>query len=369
MNNKQPDSIVLVVDDSTVNLQLVGSILIENNIKPFFSTSGRHALVFLEENIPDLILLDISMPDMDGFEVCQRLKANPRTEHIPVIFFTARTQPDEIVRGFELGGVDYITKPFNKAELIKRITTHVNLKRAMDTIQHQNEELNRLNEAKNKMLSIIAHDLRGPVGNFKEITDIMRVVKDQEGCLDELICLLNESATSTYTLLENLLNWSLSQRNKILVKLRSFQMNECLDPIVDMYASEIKIKNIQVVKDGNHKLAVMADYDMVSVVLRNLMGNAVKYAPGGGTITITMETRGNSVQTSVTNSGRGLSAQEIDMILDPLLFYSSHEGSNGGGSGLGTKLCIEFVRKNGGTLWIDSVEGESTTFHFTLPIP
>lgn len=154
---------ILVVDDQTENLQLVGQILQENNYRAALTSSGREALNFTSKSRPDLILLDIMMPKMDGFHVCQALKADLSTADIPVIFLTAKTQTEDLVNAFRMGGVDYITKPFNPDELLSRINTHIQLKLSKEIILKQNEELIRLNEEKNKYLSVIAHDLRNPV--------------------------------------------------------------------------------------------------------------------------------------------------------------------------------------------------------------
>ena len=137
---------IFIVDDIEENLQVIGTILKENNLNISFARNGTQAIAGIEKKLPDLILLDITMPDIDGFEVCGKLKANPATEDIPIIFLTARTQTEEIVRGFRTGAVDYVTKPFNKEELLARVSTHLQLKEARDIISRQNEELKIKNE-------------------------------------------------------------------------------------------------------------------------------------------------------------------------------------------------------------------------------
>jgi len=361
-DNLTSDSTVLVVDDSMANLQLIGSVLIENGLKPSFSTNGANALLFLEHNIPDLVLLDIAMPGMDGFEICKRIKTDPRMESIPIIFLTARTQTDELVKGFDLGAVDYVTKPFNKTELVKRIKTHIGLKNAVQTIKEQNHELARLNEAKDKIFSVIAHDLRGPVANFKEISEMLLDTNSSTHST-ELLMMLKNSATNTYILLENLLNWSLSQRDKLPVKMQVLRVYGMLTQVLSLYSPAAKIKGLQMSVDGDRALEAWADYDMVYTTLRNLVGNAVKYTDAGGNIELKVTVFGDMVLVAVKDTGVGLTGEEIDKILNPMEFYRSVYG----GSGLGTKLCLEFVKKNGGRMWIESVPGKGSTFFFTLP--
>jgi len=143
MNDKKN---IFIVDDVQENLQVIGNILKDQNMNISFARNGKQALTGIEKKLPDLILLDINMPDITGYDVCEKLKANEITKHIPIIFLTARTQTDDIVKGFQLGAVDYVTKPFNREELLARVFTHLELKEARDIIHKQNEELKQKNE-------------------------------------------------------------------------------------------------------------------------------------------------------------------------------------------------------------------------------
>lgn len=150
MDKKKDNPSILIIDDIEENLRIIGNILAAENISISIANSGEHALKILSKKAPDLILLDITMPEMDGYEVCIRIKNNESTKHIPIIFLTARTEMDDIVYAFEIGAVDYITKPFNKDELLSRVFTHLNLKKSRDIINKQKKEL----QAKNKELEI-----------------------------------------------------------------------------------------------------------------------------------------------------------------------------------------------------------------------
>ena len=155
--NKQ--SLVLIVDDNPQNLKVLGNTLRENQVSPILVKNGADALRLLKRKKPDLILLDIMMPEMDGFEVCKHLKQNAATKDIPIIFLTAQAERESIIKGLEMGGVDYVSKPFNTRELMARINTHLELKAARDTISLQKEALKQANAAKDKFFSIISHDL------------------------------------------------------------------------------------------------------------------------------------------------------------------------------------------------------------------
>ena len=138
--------VILIVDDDTTNLQVIGSFLYNKNYKIILAKSGNDALKSVENNHPDLILLDIMMPGMNGYEVCKKLKANNQTKDIPIIFLTAKTETKDIIKGFNTGGVDYITKPFIKEELLARIQTHVNLKLSKDLLKEQANKIKKANK-------------------------------------------------------------------------------------------------------------------------------------------------------------------------------------------------------------------------------
>ncbi|MBS3769456.1 MAG: response regulator, partial [Bacteroidales bacterium] len=153
--DSKEESKILLIDDSVQNLKLLGNMLREKDYQIALARDGKEGLQLAKKIYPDLILLDIMMPDLDGYEVCKQLKEDEQTKDIPVIFLTAKTSNEDLVKGFQLGGVDYITKPFNREELFMRIKTHLDLKKAHDKISSQAETLRELNETKDKMFSVI----------------------------------------------------------------------------------------------------------------------------------------------------------------------------------------------------------------------
>src|SRR6266487_5935775 len=157
---------ILVVDDITKNLQIVGTMLRNAGYEVMPTTSGAQALERVRVQLPDLILLDLMMPEMDGLEVCHRLKADPLTQQIPVIFLTASNEMEYLVKGFEAGAVDYVTKPFNPPELLARVRTHLELK-------HARERLREMNNEKNEFMGIAAHDLRSPLNAVKGYSEMI----------------------------------------------------------------------------------------------------------------------------------------------------------------------------------------------------
>ena len=205
------DYTILAVDDITTNIMLLKAVLSRAKYKIVTASGGFEALQKVAELNPDLILLDIMMPDLDGYEVLKRLKANPAHEDIPVIFLTALHNPEDIVKGFKFGASDYISKPFNHEELITRVAHHIYLAAAQRTILQQRDELQETVEARDKMYSVIAHDLRSPIGTLKMVFNMLSInlTAGQVGEDNfEMLSMGNNIAESTFMLLDNLLKWT-----------------------------------------------------------------------------------------------------------------------------------------------------------------
>ncbi|MEM7112205.1 MAG: hybrid sensor histidine kinase/response regulator [Chloroflexota bacterium] len=355
---------ILVVDDTPTNVRVLLDYLREQNFKVLVATSGNRALQQLERVQPDLILLDVVMPGIDGFETCRQLKANPLTKEIPVIFMTALSDTVDKVKGFEVGAVDYVTKPFQQEEVLARIEAHL-------TIQQQKNELRELNATKDKLFSIIGHDLRNHFAGMIGLVDFM--VDDSiqvdpefmEGSLDSIHALIH----SSYKLLENLLTWASLQRGVLRAKPSDFD----LEPVVQMNTfinqETAVLKKITV----SHQVApstffVRADENMVNTVIRNLISNAIKFTHEGGSITVTAEAKDGQIVCAVTDTGVGMSEKRLNGLFQ-IGGTTSTDGTAGEpGTGLGLILCHDFVQQNGGHIWAESIQNKGTTFRFTLPV-
>ena len=197
---QRPRPLLLIVDDVSNNLQVLGNFLRDEDYEISAAISGRQALAIAEDIHPDLILLDIMMPEMDGFETCRRLKSAESTKDIPIVFLSARTDAEDVVKGFALGAVDYVTKPFNRQELLARVATHLALRRS-------EEELRQTIRDKDKFFSIIAHDLRGPLGSFMSIAEYVSEHISELETVDikTLFKEMQHTGKGVYVLLENLL--------------------------------------------------------------------------------------------------------------------------------------------------------------------
>lgn len=360
---------ILIVDDNKKNLQVLGSVLHENQYRVAMAKDGPSALRLVKKKNPDLIILDIMMPDMDGFEVCERLKEDPETKGIPIIFLTAKTELEDIVQGFTLGGVDYITKPFKREELLVRVQNHVELVNSKKIIEKQASELRAANATKDRIFSVIAHDLRDALGSFKEfanlVTDSRINLSDED--MEEFFIFLKEKASSTFELLENLLWWSRSQRKLLHPKLKQFGISKAVDEAMLIFTEQAEKKRIVIENQIATDSEVIADYDHIQTILKNLISNSIKYSKSDQPVTISLEDRKDSVVVSIKDRGIGIEKENLLNLFDPLNYHSTFGTDGEKGSGIGLVLCKELIDLNRGDISVESTYGDGSLFTFSLP--
>lgn len=362
------ESKILLIDDSVQNLKLLGNMLREKDYQIALARDGKEGLKLAGKISPDLILLDIMMPEMDGYEVCKKLKEDEHTCDIPIIFLTAKTANEDIVKGFQLGGVDYITKPFNKEELFMRIKTHLDLKKAHDKISSQAEALRELNATKDKMFSVISHDLRAPLGGIKSMLDLIYEDNaEKKEISKKTLDSLKNAADQTYNLLENLLYWSRSQRGSLVNNPEKVNIYELVLENIELLRTMSKNKNIEIRNEVDGDIYAWADRNMIKTVLRNLIINAIKFTDEQGKVTISSTESNGKVEVEVADNGIGIQKSNLEKILNNKEYYTTFGTKREKGSGLGLNLCIDFINRNDGELFIDSEYGKGSTFTFTLP--
>ena len=360
---------ILIVDDVPDNLKVLSGILKDNGYKIRPVLNGQLALEVAENEKPDLILLDIMMPRMDGYEVCHQLKQNPKLKDISVIFISALNDTRDIVDAFKSGGVDYITKPFQAEEVSARVATHLKICQQSNELQKQSNELRELNATKDKFFSIIAHDLRGPIGTILQISEFL----PKKGNVDEdtLYSLLEsqkELTKNTFQLLENLLNWARSNTNQIEYYPEMLDINTIINASVNNVNYQAKSKNIDISVKCPDQIQVYADENMFRSVIRNLLSNAIKFTPKGGSISISViPQENNTVVIAIKDTGIGMHQNIIENLfrIDAINNRPGTEGESS--NGLGLLLCKEFTEKNGGKIWAVSDEGKGSVFSFNVP--
>ena len=362
---------ILIVDDVVSNVLLLKVLLKNEKFKTVTASDGLEAIQQAEKELPDLILLDVMMPQMDGFETAMHLKNNPATAGIPIIFLTALNSTQDIVKGFQAGANDFITKPFNKEELLVRVNHQISLVAAKKLILERTEELRKTIVGRDKLYSVIAHDLRSPLASIKMVLNMMVLGLSEDVIgkeMYQMLQMVNHSTEDVFSLLDNLLKWTKSQIGKLNVVYQDFRIDEVVEGVLDIFSLVSKSKNIQLVNDSIDTVSVHADVDMVKTILRNLLSNALKFSYEGSQIIIGSQVETDKVIVSVKDSGKGMSAEDKEKLLKTETHFSRYGTNNEEGSGLGLLLCQDFAIKNGGDLWFESEEGKGSTFFFSIPL-
>lgn len=374
--SKEKQSLILIVDDITENLQILGNLLRENNYRTAIAKSGFEALDFVLKRIPDLILLDINMPVIDGYEVCARLKSDEKTKDIPVIFISALSDTEDILKGFVAGGVDYITKPFQREEVLARVKTHLTIKYLQEDLKKQNlalreseRKLIQANATKDKLFSIIAHDLRGPIGTIVSFLEILVDQTDSytEEDMKTFLLEMKSSSETTYNLLDNLLNWALSQKGAIDYQPENLVINDIVNENIELLSANAKKKSIKLFSDISDTAIAFFDKNMITTVLRNLISNALKFTQMGGEVKISAFDKVNFVEIAVSDNGTGITEENLKKLFHTESNFTTIGTSSEKGTGLGLILCREFIEKHGGTIWVETEVGKGSKFIFTLP--
>lgn len=362
---------ILIVDDVMSNVLLLKVLLTNEKFAIATASNGRQALEQVEKENPDLVLLDVMMPDMSGFEVAQHLKSNPNTADIPIIFLTALNSTADIVKGFQVGANDFISKPFNKEELIIRVTHQISLVAAKRLILSKTEELQRTIAGRDKLYSAIAHDLRSPMGSIKMVLNmlILNLPSEKIGAeMYELLTMANQTTEDVFSLLDNLLKWTKSQIGKLNVVYQDVDLVEVTDGVIEIFSMVASLKKIKIREMKPEKMMVNADIDMLKTVVRNLLSNAIKFSKENSEVLVKMEEVDGMAVVSVQDYGCGISEEGQKKLLHTDTHFSTFGTNNEEGSGLGLLLCKDFVVKNGGKLWFTSKEGEGSIFSFSIPV-
>ena len=361
---------ILIVDDVVSNVLLLKILLTNEKFQVCTASNGNMCIEMAKSERPDLILLDVMMPDLNGFDTAVILKKDPETQEIPIIFLTALNNPSDLVKGFQVGANDFLTKPFNKEELVMRVMHQIQLVAAKRIIIRQNEELKRTISNRDKMYSVIAHDLRSPMASIRMVLNLAVNVVSKDIVGEEIFGLLdkaNRESEETHDLLDNLLKWTKSQTGRLSVVYQELDLDDIVPGVVDIFRMIAEMKKIELKYiPADEKLIVHADNDMIKTIIRNFLSNAVKFTPEGKSVEVFYKREGDFARISVRDHGVGIEPDRVEAI-----FHTGETTYGTGGeegSGLGLQLCQDFARKNGGDARVESTLGEGSTFSFTIPL-
>lgn len=309
---------ILIVDDVVSNVLLLKILLTNEKFQVVTASNGNMCIEQAKKEKPDLILLDVMMPDISGFDTAVILKKDPETADIPIIFLTALNSPSDLVKGFQVGANDFLTKPFNKEELVMRVMHQIELVAAKKTIVRQNEELRRTISNRDKMYSVIAHDLRSPMASIRMVLNLVVNVVSRDVVGDEVFDLLdkaNRESEEVHDLLDNLLKWTKSQTGRLNVVLQDIDLNDIVPGVVDIFRMIADMKGIKIdYLSANENLVVRGDNDMLKTIIRNFLSNAVKFTPDGKNIEVSCCHEGDFARISVRDHGVGIAPERVETI-------------------------------------------------------
>lgn len=363
---------ILIVDDVPANIQLVASLLADQDYELSFATSGQDALAQVQETAFDLILLDFMMPGMDGIEVAYNLKQNSKTRDIPIIFLTAKTDEESVIAGFRAGAADYVTKPFNSSELLARVQTHLQLKYSRDALHKRNQELQEAIDMKNRFLSIASHDLKNPLGVVMGFSSILSqepaITENTE--LSEIVETLQKASTRMFELVTELLDTAALEMGRIELHLSRVPMALLVQQSASQFLQQAQAKQqqIQVTIADGPPLLVLGDFSRLKQVLDNLISNAIKYAPPATVIALIVTQVGQQARLLVKDQGPGFTEQDKAHIYGYFQRLSAQPTAGESSTGVGLAIVKQIIDLHHGDIQLLSEPGQETTFVVDLPL-
>ncbi len=356
---------ILIVDDTPANLRVLSATLRDRGYEVRCVNSGAMALTVSQNAPPDLILLDIKMPEMDGYQVCQQLKSDIKTHEIPVIFLSGLDDASDKIKAFTAGGVDYITKPFQTEEVLARVKNQLTISHLRQKLIAQNEELMRSNQELEQFASVVSHDLQQPLQviiGFARLLEKKSQNWEQEDT-KEFVSHILGSANHMQQLICDLLTYSRVNRSN-----PTYEQVDCNTVLTQVLSNlQMTIAGSNAVITNPHLPTVMANESQLEQVFQNLISNALKFHRPDTTpqVEISIIQQDDEWQFSIKDNGIGIEPEKFTFIFQ--MFKRLHKRREYPGTGIGLAICQKVIDAHGGRIWVESEPGVGTTFHFTLP--
>lgn len=360
---------ILIVEDSELNLFVLKDILEREHFNVFSASGAKGAFENLQQQRIDLILMDVMMGNTNGFDLTKELKSMELYKHIPVLFITNLKSPDDVVRGFDSGGVDYIPKPFNKKELLQRIKHQIKLIESGHTIAMQTAQLQEAILNRDSMYAILAHDLRSPISSLKMILNILTMSAEERNTgYGNMVNTGNDIAEQLFSVLDNLLKWTKNSLGVLSYMPQEIEIDEMIKGVVETLQPTAKLKNIEIKLTLQPGLQIFFDADIMKSILRNLLINAVKFSHENSLIKLNLSRDGDDAMVEFIDTGVGMSVDAQRQLLDQMKEEGKITPMREKGKGLGLWIVYHFIQRGGGTFFFESEENRGSRFGFCVPL-
>lgn len=382
---------ILVVDDNPENINILRQALEMEGYKISVATSGEAVLKIASVTHPDLILMDVMMPGMNGFDTCKHLKANMDTQNIPVMFITAKNEIDDIVKGFAVGGVDYISKPYKHEELFARVSIHLyqtyldnELKvknnelfrlialgnKNIEELRVANEKLAELNDLKNEFIGMASHDMRGALSLIQGFS---KILVDERKVLDEasqveFLEIIQTKSSDLLSLVNDVLNVAVIDSGKLELNKERTPIKEFLQKHIHLSKIKAQKKSIIIHEEFADTPVCFIDKNRMGLVIDNLIDNAIKYSPAGKNIFIGLKNVGNMAEISIKDEGQGIPAWEQTKLFRNFQKLSPRPTAGEPSTGLGLAIAKKMIEAHNGTIGVESESGVGSTFFLNIPL-
>jgi signal transduction histidine kinase len=349
IDGRQPR--ILIADDTQKNVQVIGTVLRREGYQINVASNGKQAIELASKITPDLVLLDIMMPGGDGIETCKILKGMEGLKKVPILFISAKSELEDVLKGFRVGGSDYIAKPFNVQELVARVNTHLENKLYRELIEQQNFEHKEL-------LHILCHDLTNPIVGIMGILELLEEVTTFEEAKN-FFKYLNIGARNAYEIIELIRKMQVIEEKKMSLELERLNLFDLFEESMNIIHIRAKDKKISVKREIDKKHFVIVDKtSFINSVLNNLLTNSIKFSKPGSRIEVTSHLEDNNIVLKVKDYGIGMNEDHLETLFNVSKVISRRGTEGEKGTGYGMPLIQKFVHEYGGDISVSSSEDE-----------